>query len=976
MPLEFSFQIRYKDGTVHRYDRIVGFTNTAGLSTITDRNGNTITITRESPGPGPSRFGLITRITEAAGRGLTLAYDDSGRITSVNDPIGRTVQYTYDAQGRLATVTDPAGGVTRYGYDGTSQRITSITDPRNITYLTNEYDAQGRVIRQTQADGGVFTFAYAVVGPTLTQTTVTDPRGNATIHRFNDQGFPLSTTDALGQTTVYEYTPGSNLIASTTDPLGRVTRFGYDAQGNITSVTDPAGTQRSFTYEPTFNKVTSIANPVTPPTQFAYDALGNLRTITDPRGKPTTLTYNTGGQPLTITDPLSHTTTFTYDSVGNLATVRDPLGNTTNFQYDPVSRLTRQTDPRGRATGFGYDPLNQVRTITDALGGLTSFTYDPNGNLQSVTDARSNSTTHTYDAMDRLATRVDPLGGSEAFVYDLAGNLTRRTDRKGQLSTFVYDSLNRLTTSSYADGSGTSFVYDAAGRLVRVDDSTGGALTNTYDALDRLLTQSTTLGSVSYAYDAIGRRTQLNVPGLSPTTYGYDANSRLTQILRGTQTVGLDYDDAGRRTLLTLPNGVSTEYQYDTASRLTGLIYRNAAGTLGNLTYQYDPAGNRTGVGGSFARTLLPAAIATATYDAANRQRAFGPSQMAFDANGNLTTLTDATQTTSLTWDARDRLIGVEQPGTLASFAYAFGRRAAKTVNGAATQFLYDGLDIAQQLEAQRITSYLRSLAIDETLGLTSPDGAFFLTADALGSTVAVTDNSGTALTEYTYDSFGLVSATNAAFPNPYQFTGRENDGLAGLYYYRARYYHPGLARFISEDPIGFAGGDVNFYAYAGNSPVVFVDPFGLDKDKCASNPEATRVFFTGLQFSGLIGGLYGPDRRGFGKQATYGIAWEQGTLNFRVFKSVGTANLEDPEGEVTGINLGIGLVVPLSHIRGSFRDFGGESIEESTGYGVVQLTDITTSSGRQGRSGSVNVGPSVAATRLRTVTTFYGCPR
>ena len=77
-----------------------------------------------------------------------------------------------------------------------------------------------------------------------------------------------------------------------------------------------------------------------------------------------------------------------------------------------------------------------------------------------------------------------------------------------------------------------------------------------------------------------------------------------------------------------------------------------------------------------------------------------------------------------------------QQPGTLASFAYAFGRRLAKTVNGAATQFLYDGLDIAQQLEAQRTTTYLRSLAIDETLGLSNPDGAFFLTADALGSTL------------------------------------------------------------------------------------------------------------------------------------------------------------------------------------------------------------------------------------------------
>lgn len=43
----------------------------------------------------------------------------------------------------------------------------------------------------------------------------------------------------------------------------------------------------------------------------------------------------------------------------------------------------------------------------------------------------------------------------------------------------------------------------------------------------------------------------------------------------------------------------------------------------------------------------------------------------------------------------------------------------------------------------------------------------------------------------------------------------------------RARYYHPGLSRFISEDPISFVGGDVNFYAYVGNNPIVFRDPTG-----------------------------------------------------------------------------------------------------------------------------------------------------
>jgi len=161
-------------------------------------------------------------------------------------------------------------------------------------------------------------------------------------------------------------------------------------------------------------------------------------------------------------------------------------------------------------------------------------------------------------------------------------------------------------------------------------------------------------------------------------------------------------------------------------------------------------------------------------------------------------------------------------------FAYAFGRRHAKTVNGATTQFLYDGLDMAQQLEPQRTTSYLRSLSIDETLGLTNPDGTFYLTADALGNTVAVSDGAGSAATEYTYDPFGAVTATNPTIANPFQFTGRENDGLAGLYYYRARYYHPGLQRFLSEDPSGFHDREYNLFAYAGENPLTFRDPLGF----------------------------------------------------------------------------------------------------------------------------------------------------
>jgi len=61
---------------------------------------------------------------------------------------------------------------------------------------------------------------------------------------------------------------------------------------------------------------------------------------------------------------------------------------------------------------------------------------------------------------------------------------------------------------------------------------------------------------------------------------------------------------------------------------------------------------------------------------------------------------------------------------------------------------------------------------------------------------------------------------------NPYQFTGRENDGT-GLYFYRARYYSPTFQRFVSQDPIGFAGGGPNLYGYVLNNPISFIDPFG-----------------------------------------------------------------------------------------------------------------------------------------------------
>jgi len=101
----------------------------------------------------------------------------------------------------------------------------------------------------------------------------------------------------------------------------------------------------------------------------------------------------------------------------------------------------------------------------------------------------------------------------------------------------------------------------------------------------------------------------------------------------------------------------------------------------------------------------------------------------------------------------------------------------------------------------------------------------YFL-ADHLGSTNGLADASGNVVSFVAYDSFGNASGNLAT---RYQYTGREFDNFTGLHYYRARWYDGNLGRFISEDPIGFAGGDINLYGYVWNNPIKLVDPQGTD---------------------------------------------------------------------------------------------------------------------------------------------------
>jgi RHS repeat-associated protein len=117
-------------------------------------------------------------------------------------------------------------------------------------------------------------------------------------------------------------------------------------------------------------------------------------------------------------------------------------------------------------------------------------------------------------------------------------------------------------------------------------------------------------------------------------------------------------------------------------------------------------------------------------------------------------------------------------------------------------------------------------LATDQLFSRTTNSGTSSYFTDRLGSAIALANSAGEVKTSYTYDPFGGVTKTGEASDNPFQFTGRENDGTS-LQYNRARYYSPSMGRFISQDPAGFAGSGANLYWYANGNPIDFTDSSG-----------------------------------------------------------------------------------------------------------------------------------------------------
>ena len=659
-----------------RPDHVTFYYNFAGWPTsVTDKNGNTITFTETATPPGEDPGGpayRITQVTDPGGRAITISYytkaqtdnaHQRGRISDITDHLGHVLHFDYYDDGNLLRLTQRGGT----NADG------SFLPDRSwvFTYMTS--NGSGPAI-PTAADR---------VNPdpkTPNEDTqiysVRDPRGHETLYSYylNSDGPALAgrvktLTDRAGKTTGYGYDT-TNAVTTVTDPLSHATTYAYDPNGRVTQITNPLQ-QHTFEAWTADNEISKITEDNGAFRSYAYNANGYLTDYTDQDGNHTKLTYN--NLPLDSTDTGTHwsllaTKTapdgvaagagyewqFSYDAAGNLITAQDPLGNKTSYCYnlatapacnpanDPSSPGTLEavTDFNGNTTTFNsYDPSGQLQKVTDPLGRVTQFGYDADGNL-----------IWTQDPLHAGDTGSDTRSYRTYIDYDSFG----RPGRQSQPKSTTLDRGELIwTDTSYDPNGNVTAVQDA--HYGRQDGGNGAVTSNSYGNMDR----KTLITGPDTQADPAGQRTSMA------------------------------YDAAGRMTTLILPMGMqsgiakdhTTSYGYDAASELTSQVQYavNSSGTVTDTRttyYCYDDVGNQVTVTSPNAQlTAPPACPATTTanttvyaYDKAHRRlSAKDPDghlkSVAYDADGNVVGRTDASgNVTTNSYDQKDRLVKVVAP--------------------------------------------------------------------------------------------------------------------------------------------------------------------------------------------------------------------------------------------------------------------------------------------------------------------------
>jgi RHS repeat-associated protein len=764
----------------------------------------------------------------------------------------------YDRAGRTSVTATDNGALTTSTYDGSNRRL-STTDPLG-NIIANTYDANSNVTGTT-----------SIQKCTISSSIPTESFGALMLYDVMNQRVQSCGQGADG-----------SLSSSLSDPNTLFTLTGYDSRGNKTNLIDPKqnttvwkfdGASRNLENDQHLRTDGDGTNAIisTVTTKQAYDANSRLAKLTDSNGGSTTwaydaldrqtkMTFHDGSTRLYGYDPANDVISYTDENQSVQARTFDPLGCNTavsitlatgvqgttaqRFQYDGRSRMTFSRDSVGSIdadTPFAFDSLSRVAEEAQTYGTDTRYVTHDEWKSLAATDMMYPSgrqISAVYDAIYRIDAINETSGGANIAHWQFFGNRTATVAMgNGFVTSYLNNAQTRSavqygqTTPAWGDISTDHLGYDGAGRLIGKRHQNGGG--------------TTIVGNTS-AYDKSGNKLferALHAESRSNLYPGYDSMNRLLEYQRGTLASG----GGSITTPISLP-GTNQEQDYDL----------DALGNWSNTTI--------TPEGGS-------PAVQTRTHNKLNAVTKYGSTNVHYDhgnnvaphanrGNGNIAD--DGIRTYA--YDALNRLTTVKRKSdgaTIGQYTYdAIGRRIRKVVsNGGLSgtianniyRYISDGNQIVEELNGSNATTrqfvwgrYIDELTQVKTYVSTGSQplavGIYYLLSDQLYRSQALTNSSGTIVEVYDTDGYGntLIYSgpgtdstwfTDDDLPSLQPacetiYTGRQYDPESEIHFYRSRYYHSMLGRYISRDPLDYDMG-TNLFEYVGSNPTERIDPTG-----------------------------------------------------------------------------------------------------------------------------------------------------
>ena len=818
---------------------------------------------------------------------VSYAYDGLGRLVSATNAVGESEVYRYDDQ-HVILERGLAGGAsfywewersgkaarcvrhwasfaqmdTRYAWEDDGRVTVFNADGSQEVYV---HDQRARLVQRVDPDGATHFKSYDDKGRL---TVAQDPLGAVTAYQYDDAGRLVALFPGDDEPTSYEHDNGfvrvvrrgeavwkyerndQGDVTRRTDPDGNITDYSYNKYGQLTGVWYPDHSCHRLVW----NERGQLVEEQLPNggiKRYRYDDLGQRTTHEDEHGALTQYEWNNAGRLIQIVLPSGDTRKYSYNAYGKITSERNELGHVTRYEYaDGLHLISRRINADGTQVKYRYDNARLLLTeIENEVGEIYGLQYHPNGLIQQETG---------FD------------GQRTSYVYDLNGNLQQKTehgDDGSQLITrYERDFAGRLVRKTLPDGNIVDYTYDRQGNLLGVEDG-HWSLAYEYDQQNRLTAEHQGWGTLRYGYDACGQLQHLRLPDNNRVTFNHGKGGHLATVELNGETLTSHLFKAGQEHQRQQGQLLS-HYHYDDQQRLhahtvtqqqnhlyrrqydydqTGTLTRILDTRKGEHHYSYDPLNRLTRADHSqdhqerFAHdpagNLLMQNRPGPDIVAGNRLMIQGDRHYDYDAFGNLIRERRGkghSLVTEYRYDCQHRLVGVTTPaGQTASYRYdPFGRRIGKTIDGATTEFFWQGDKLIAEHHADRHRSYLyepnsfRPLALLEGFGpnATQP---YHYQLDHLGTPQELTTPDGKIAWSAHYRAYGEITRLDVGkIDNPLRFQGQYFDAESGLHYNRHRYYNPDVGRYLTPDPVKLAGG-INGYRYVPN-PTGWVDPLGL----------------------------------------------------------------------------------------------------------------------------------------------------